>query len=106
MDNNNTLVQPPPVISPVPTPTGNSSNKMVILFLAGFVVIILAVGGIYMYLSNQQATSVSVAENTNTALPAPKRAEVKDALDADLEAIDVASKEADFKSVDSDLQSL
>lgn len=107
MDNNNPIIPvtpPAPVISPVPTSDG-SGNKMIIFFVVGFVAIILVVGGIYMYLNMQQAVPEPVAESIITTPVVPK-AEVKDPLDVDLEAINVASDEAEFNSVDQDLQSL
>ena len=117
MDNSNIASKETPLVVPSdqnpaastqPSVSGGSNNKIVVFFIAGFIVTILAVGGIYMYLNNQQKTTtepVVEASNTNTPV-APKPAEVKDALDADLEAINVTSGEEDFKSVDSDLQSL
>lgn len=78
----------------VPEP---SSNKFVLMFVAGLVIIILLVGGIYLYLSRQQAPS----EVGPTPTPV-----VQENLEDDLNSIDITSIDNDFTSVDSDLQQL
>lgn len=102
LQTNTTPVAPP--IQPIP-PVEKDGNKMIIFLVLGVVLVILIVGGIYYFLSIQQQTPAPVAPITES--PAPKAPVVaKDALDAELEEINVASSGAEFQSVDSDLQSL
>ncbi len=111
MDNNNSNPTTPapqpapaqPVVSPQPqvaSQTGDS-KKMIIMFVIGFLIVILLAGGIYWYLTKQAKPAT---EQTTTS--APSLNTVKDALDKELESINVSASEGDFKSMDQDLQSL
>lgn len=95
MDNNQKVLntQPDPLVSTQP-PQGEG-NKMVLWFIAGLLVIILVVGGVYWYLSNKQKTPPT------TQAPTTK---VEENLEKDLDSVNV--EEVDTSSVDSDLQSL
>lgn len=121
MDNNNPVnstTQPAtaqPVVNPqpqpaapqvqasMPTPSGGS-KKMIIMFILGFVIVLLIVGGIYWFLSKQQSKTQQTSEQSVTKTPTV--ASIKDALDQELDSINVSASEGDFKSVDQDLQSL
>ncbi len=108
MDNNNPSVPsqaPIPNVSPIQKPVfkenpvpEQSSKKLVLWLVIGLVIIIVLVGGIYMYLSRQQAVS-------NKIIPTPSPI-VQGNLENDLNAIEVASPEADFTSLDQDIQQL
>ncbi len=120
MDNNNSVTQQPttntvppqpqPVASQTPvtpeSPSGDS-NKMILWLLIGLVVIVVSIGGIYLFLSKQQA---AVPESQTTKTPivqaTPKPQDTVDALDRDLSSVNVADPNSDFPSVDQDLQQL
>lgn len=93
----------PPVISP----QGGESKKMVIWLLGGLIIVALLVGGIYYYLSNQQsAVPVATITQQPTAQTPTPPDNSPDALDKDLNAVNVANTDSDFTSLDQDLQSL
>ncbi len=99
----------PPTTPPVPE-TGSeqsspSSKKMIIMLIVGVFVVLAVVGGIYMLLNKQPALEPQVQQTTSAPKP-PSLAQVKDALDKELDSINVSASEGDFKSVDQDLQSL
>lgn len=104
MENSNQETQTAP--NPVAPEPEDSTKKMIIMLAAGVVVILAVVGGIYMFLSNQQPATKPQATQTNPAPSKPTIAQVEDALDRELDSINVEASEGDFKSVDSDLQSL
>lgn len=117
MDNNNSTketlpTQPAPVSQPQ-TATNNSDNgeggdskKMIMMLVIGLVVIIIVVGAIYYFLSKKQ-TNLPASQTTEiTTTKQPSLAQIKDALDQDLDSINVQAVEDDFKNVDSDLQKL
>lgn len=83
-----------------------SSKKMIIMLVVGVVVILAVVGGIYMLLSKQQLAPEPQVQQTTTAPGKPTIAQIKDALDLELDSINVEASEGDFKSVDQDLQAL
>lgn len=110
MDNNNPPATAGPVpVSPQPTPLqaedNKGSNKIILWFVIGLVIVVVAVGGIYLFLSRQQAaTPRTQAQTVKTQTPAstPQKS-----LEADLEAIDVESgADKEFTSIDQDLQQL
>lgn len=120
MENANPIVPPqanqtapvadqPNVAIPNPTspnPEGNS-KKMIIMLIGGVVVVLAIVGGIYYFLSRQQSTNQPQTTQTTTAAPSkPSLAQVKDALDVELDAINVSASDGDFQTIDSDLQKL
>lgn len=117
MDNNNpkpdSISAQPSVVPPVqfapPEKEGNeqnsSSNKMIMFLVIGVIIVVLIVGGIYFLLIKQQTPAPATTGQT-TSTPAPTLANIKNALDQELESINVAASEGDFKSVDQDLQSL
>lgn len=96
-------VAPPPAApAPVQPPQESSNNKkMIILLLGGLVIVGLLVGGIYWYLSTQQAT-----KTIQPVTEVPKAEDTLDALDRDIQAVRIEDIEDDFTSVDSDLQNL
>ncbi len=77
------------------------SNKLIIWLIIGLVVVIILVGGVYLFLSRQQAAS---QVQTTVQAPTPTPAEN---LEGDLNSIDVDSDAtSDFTQVDQDLQQL
>ncbi len=103
MDANNSQ---PAIPNPaVPAPEGGS-KKMIIMLIVGVTVVLAIVGGIYMLLSKQQLAPTPQVQQTTSAPSKPTIAQVKDALDQELDSINVSASEGDFKSVDPDLQSL
>ena len=105
MDNNNQT--PTPVVTTpnptVPTPEGGG-KKIILMLVIGVVIVLAVVGAIYYFLSNQQ---VSTQSQTITTAPAqPSVAQTKDALDQELDSINVSSQDNDFNALDSDLKKL
>lgn len=113
MDNNNPQQAPmpntPPVNSvipqtPIPSAPAENSNKLILWLIIGLVVVAALVGGIYLFLSNQQA-----APKPLTSSPAPARS-AQENLENGLDSIDVdsaaSSIESDFTQLDQDIQQL
>lgn len=121
MDSNNSMPQAPIINTPpqspqpvapqvpIPAPTKSDlvppgdSHKVILWFVIGLIVVILAVAGVYLFLSRQQA-----AETTRQPIVqvTPKPADMVNALDQDLNSINVATSDADFSTVDQDLNQL
>lgn len=111
MDNNNPTqapmtpnVPPAPQI-PVPdAPATGSNNKVILWFVIGLVIIVLVVGGIYLFLSRQQAVVPQTKITTTQASPSPAAQN----LESDLNSINVnpAGTNSDFAAVDQDLKQL
>lgn len=110
MDNNSSIPQPaiPTNTQPVqpvapPLTNGSGGSKMVLWFVIGLVAVIALIGGIYLYLSKQQAAvpQSDVVKQT----PAPTPAEN---LENDLNSInvDTSTQSSDFVPVDQDLKQL
>lgn len=78
----------------------NTGNAMLILVL-GFIAVILAIGGLYFYMSKSQ----SVANAPQTAAIQQQAATI-DNLESDLSSIDVSDTNSDLDALDKDLQSL
>jgi len=84
--------------------SSNNSNHMVVLFVVGLVIVILAVGGIYFLLNKQQST-VKQIENPITQNPPLPTDEPS--LEDDLNSISIPlDANEDFAQVDQDLQQL
>lgn len=97
------IVNTPPV--PVPAPEG-SSNKLVLWFIIGLVLVIGLVGGIYFYLSKQAAKPEAPVSQKPIVQVQPSPPDTMDALERDLNDIKDASPDSDFTSVDQDLGQL
>ncbi len=106
----NSKIPQTPTPAPQPTPntftsTGgnqaeeNSSKKFVLMLVVGVIIVMALVGGIYLFLSRQQASS----EANQIPTPVPV---IQENLENDLNTIEVANPDADFTSLDSDLQQL
>ncbi len=90
-----------------PAPTSEESKKPVLWLIIGLVVVIALVGGIYFFLSRQQAASTAQKATEQPIVQTPQKApDTVDALDRDLSALNIDNTDADFASVDSDLQQL
>lgn len=89
--------QPTPVVVPPAEPEG--SNKMVLWLILGLVIIVLVVGGVYLYLSKQQGAETVGTQPTPTPV-------AEENLENELNAIDVTESNQDFSAIDQDLQSL
>lgn len=113
MGNNNPVVPQPPAPEaqvPVPTPSSGESNKMIIWFVIGLVVVVMLVGGIYLLLGSRQT---AINSKTTTGQPivqiTPKPEDMVSALDRDLNSLNIDATnnaDSDFTLVDQDLQSL
>lgn len=102
MDNNNPQAPAPaPVQQPAEEKTGGS--KMVLWFIIGLVVVIALVGGIYFFLSKQQAATQSEVVTAQTPAPTPT-----ENLENDLNNInvDTSTTSSEFNTVDQDLNQL
>lgn len=107
MDNNNLQPQPQQILQPTPSSTpmvpppgpAESNKKIIIWLILGLLVIILAVGGIYLYLSSLQKSETTTSQRTPTPV-------AEENLENDLNAIEVGDLEQEFVSVDQDLQNL
>lgn len=114
MENSNQTQQPPavntapsqaPVVpqTPIaPEPPSGDSNKLVLWLVIGLVIVVVLVGGIYFFLSKQQTKTTE----TKTVQTTPQPQDTVDALDKDLNALNVESSDSDFASLDQDLQQL
>lgn len=94
------MPQPQPTIIQQPASSNGGGNKMV-LWLVLMLVVIGIIGGGYWYMNKQKA-------EPNKTAPAVEEAPTMESnLDEELNTIDVtASEEAEFKALDTDLQSL
>ncbi len=115
MDNNNPAqtqvtvnvpAAPQPAVPQVPAPSAspNGSNKVILWFVIGLIIIILAVGGVYFFLSRQQAVAPQTITPSQTSpSPSPQAN-----LENDLNNInvDASGTNNDFVAVDQDLQQL
>lgn len=120
MDNSNPVVPGPtpapqptpqqPAIPQVPLPTQTGdSNKMILWFVLGVVIIAVLVGGIYFLLSKrQEKVSSQVTQQEEPVVQAtPKVEDMVSALDKDLSDVNVETAlETDFNTIDQDLQGL
>lgn len=115
MDPNNNPIPPQPnQPSPVPTqppvqaaPPEKDSKKIIIFLVLGIALVILVVGGIYYFLSKQQPVPETPLPEQTTNIPtSPTLVSIKDALDEELDSINVSASEGDFESVDQDLKTL
>lgn len=103
MDNNNLTQQPAVPQTPIaPEPPSGDSNKMVLWLVIGLVIVVVLVGGIYFFLSKQQTKTTE----TTTVQTTPQPQDTVDALDKDLNALNVENADSDFASVDQDLEQL
>lgn len=119
MDNNNQAAIPqtpvpntppanpqPPVMpqpAPIPAPS-NGSSKILVWFIIGLVLIVLLVGGIYLYLSRQQAiTSTTQPDSATQTTPPATPATLEDELNS-VNVDDTSNN--DFAPVDQDLNQL
>lgn len=117
MDNPNQTVQTPPTANtpaqpapqaPVVPPSTDDSKKMIIWFVVGLIIVAALVGGIYFLLSKRQdAVSSQTATQQPIVQATPKPEDMVSALDQDLSSVNIdASIEADFSSIDQDIQQL
>ncbi|MBI2338464.1 hypothetical protein HYU95_04760 [Candidatus Daviesbacteria bacterium] len=104
MENNN--LPNTTIPNPVPPQAGGGtkeSNKLIIWFVLGLVVIAVLVGGIYMFLSTQQA-AIPKPQAIVSQTPTPV---VQEDLEGNLDGIDVGDEiESDISALDRDLQQL
>lgn len=92
-------VPPPnPVVAQAPQPSGEN-NKMIMWLIIGVVLIVVLVGGIYLYLSTQQP------KVPQAPAQAPKE-ETVTSLESEVNALEVEDIDKEFEAVDKDLQSL
>lgn len=122
MDNNNqTPPQPIPPVQPTqpnqpaappPSPVQTApraGNKMWMWLLLAVVLVILIGGGIYWYLNNTSKSASLKPSPAPKTVNQPKQltlSELADALDKELNSIEVQAADSDLSSIDTDLQSL
>lgn len=93
-----------PVMPQVPISNPSSSNKIVLWFVGGLVLVVLIVGGIYLFLSRQQAVVPTKTQQPITQAPTPTPQEN---LEGDLNSVNLdTGTPGDFTSVDQDIQQL
>ncbi len=88
------------------TAAGGDSNKMILWFVVGIIAILLLVGGIYLFFSRQQAETTAQKATETIVQTTPKPEETVDALDRDLQSVNIASPEGDLAPIDQDLNQL
>ncbi len=97
-------VQPTPGAIPQPVITSSNNNgekKVMLWMIVGIIGILVVVGGIYLIFSKSKTTVQPEA-----AIPAVGDTTSTDSLMKDANAIDVASPDGEFQTVDSDLGNL
>ena len=111
VDNNNSqpadeATKPNPVITE--SEDHAKDNKMIIRIVLGMVLIVLMMGGIYWYVSNNQKASTQVQTQPEISNSTNKKASTTsvDSLEKNANSIDVQSADADFTDLDTDLKSL
>lgn len=87
----------PPTNIVQPASEGNN-NKMILWLVGGLAVIILVFGGIYFYLNSQKKPQPTPAPTST-----PK---AQENLESELNSVEVDNLDAEFTSVDQDLQNL
>lgn len=91
--------QTDPIPQPTPPAEGTGSkNMMIIWIIVGLIVLILAIGGVYLYMNRTPAPKVQTTP--------PQTTQAQGTLEDELNALDVDSEGSDFSEVDKDLQSL
>ncbi len=112
MDPNNPPPAQPNISTPISTPPQISpaggeektSMRMLYLLVGGVLIILLAVGGIYLFLNNQNKGPKTASEQTSTvpvSTPSPEPVSEEEAT-----SVDVGDVEAEFSTVEKDLQGL
>lgn len=80
-----------------PAPQQENSSKFVLWLIVGLVLIIVVVGGIYLFLSSKQPA----VEPAPTVAPQPQ-----ENLESAVNGIEIGDPDSDFTSVNADLQQL
>lgn len=94
---------PAPTPQATPTEGGGESKKLVMWLIIGLVVVAVAVGGIYLFLSKQNVAQQAAAPTMTAQQPITPR----ETLEEDLSTIDVdSSLDSEFAAVDQDLGQL
>ncbi len=98
--------QQPPAQAPVAAPPAGDSKKMVLWLVAGFIVVIALVAGIYFLMSNRQQAATEEQPTAITQIQTPMPA-VEGNLEDDLNSVNTETTlDSEFSSVDQDLQQL
>lgn len=98
------LVNQQPMGQPTQTPAPKvegESHKMILWLVAGLILIIAVVGGVYLYMVNQQKGSTQGAPTAVVTQPESVDSLEKEVVSEELEDID-----KQFQSVDKDIESL
>lgn len=109
MDSNNT--SQPTKIVPEPTANGggnSSGNKMLLWMVLGIGLIVVVFAGAYFYMGSKQAVSSTptVQKTVSSQKSTATQSAVNEDPSKELDSIDVGSTDADFDSIDKDLQNL
>ena len=94
------ITTPTPPLPTDPKPA-SSEKKMALWLIIGLVIIVIIVGGIYFYLSNQQKPLQS-----NLPVEGPKTTAASENLENDINNVNVDEVDKNFSQVDKDLGSL
>lgn len=87
------------IVQPAATqPASGNNNKMILWLVGGLAVVILVFGGIYFYLNSQKKPQIKP-----TPTPSPQ---VQENLESELNSVEVDNLDAEFSTVDQDLENL
>lgn len=90
-----TLPQTQPVVNPASNPDQpKSSKRLLIVLVIGFLLTIVLIAGAYIFVNNNKPTQ------TQTQTP------ITDTLETELNQVNVEDLEAEFATVEADLQNL
>ena len=92
------LTQQPASNTPPPPSESQSPKNMAVWIIVAVIVLILAVGGVYIYMNRPVTPKLQTTP--------PQTTSASGTLGDDLNSIDAESGESDFVQVDSDLQKL
>lgn len=111
MDNNQAAVNPTalnqvpvaqPVANPVQAPPPSGGNKKIWFIIITVALILIAAGGVYRYINQQNKLRI---QETTLSKPTPP-AETLDTLENELNAASLADLDQEFSSVNPDIQGL
>ena len=121
MDNNNSAMQPPAVNTPSQAPespkppapqvpvsesSSGDSKKVIAWLIIGLVIVMALVGGIYFFLSMQQSGSTEQPAPEQKVVQVTPPQDTTNALEKDLNTVNVENADSDFASIDQDLEQL
>lgn len=88
----------------IPETKEGNSPKLIMFLFVGLIVIALIVGGGYWYLNNKQASTK--VEVNRAPVPVVQQQVQEESIDDQFNSVNIATDDADFATVDQDLQGL